>query len=654
MRILTLSTDSNVFKEGARVARRFRLQAGAVERLDIIVPHGPGALVAIAGNSSARGFGLGKISGFSRTILAGMRIDRPDVVSVQDPFLIGLLGLIIARMRGAELNVQIHTDVFGDGFVSRSFKNRLLSILARFILWQADSIRVVSPRVQKSLESRGIKAPISVLPVYIDAEAVKRAVPLNRRSVYPQFEKIILVVSRLEPEKNVVASLRAMPEILKHVPRAGLMIVGNGSLRAPLENLARELGIEQHIVFVGEQDPFPYYKIADATLVTSDFEGYGMVAVEALLAGSPVVSFDVGIARDAGAFIVSPDTLAEKTVEVLKKNLRGRLAFSIPTENEYRDLWRAQIEGRQESRALNPDEEEAVAKLRVGFVGQGWIGKQYADEFESRGLSVVRYSLEELYVKNKHKIPQCDIVFIAVPTPTTPEGFDDHIVREAAALVGDGKVAIIKSTVIPGTTQKLQALYPKKFILHSPEFLAESTAAYDAAHPTRNIVGMPTDTPEFRERAAQVLKVLPQAPFELICLSNESELIKYTNNTVLAMKVIFINLVYDLAQRLGVDYDVVRDAVGADPRIGRSHLDPIHKSGHKDARPGRGAGGDCFIKDFEAFRRMYKEEVGDREGDALLDAIIAKNLQLLATSGKDLELLQSVYGPETLKRVLGE
>jgi UDP-glucose 6-dehydrogenase len=94
--------------------------------------------------------------------------------------------------------------------------------------------------------------------------------------------------------------------------------------------------------------------------------------------------------------------------------------------------------------------------------------------------------------------------------------------------------------------------------------------------------------------------------------------------------------------------------VGADPRIGRSHLDTIHKSGHKDARPGRGAGGDCFIKDFEAFRRMYKEEVGDREGDALLDAIIAKNLQLLATSGKDLELLQSVYGPETLKRVLGE
>jgi len=265
----------------------------------------------------------------------------------------------------------------------------------------------------------------------------------------------------------------------------------------------------------------------------------------------------------------------------------------------------------------------------------------------------VRYSLEEPYVQNKHLIPACDIVFVAVPTPTTPTGFDDSIVQSAIALVGEGKVAVIKSTVLPGTTQKIQALYPNTFVLHSPEFLAEATAAYDSAHPTRNIVGMPKDTARHRAHAAQVLKVLPPAPFELICSSNESELIKYTNNTVLAMKVIFINLVYDLAQRLEVDYDVVRDAVGADPRIGRSHLDPVHKSGHHGALPGRGAGGDCFIKDFEAFRRMYRDKVGDTEGDALLDAIITKNLHLLLASGKDLSLLKSVYGEDIEKKILG-
>ena len=66
--------------------------------------------------------------------------------------------------------------------------------------------------------------------------------------------------------------------------------------------------------------------------------------------------------------------------------------------------------------------------MNIGFVGQGWIGKHYADNFEARGYMVVRYALEEPYVKNKEKIKECGIVFIAVPTPTSPKGFDASIV----------------------------------------------------------------------------------------------------------------------------------------------------------------------------------------------------------------------------------
>src|SRR3990167_10761317 len=109
MRILVLSTDSNAFIEGSAVARRFRLQAATVERLDVLVPHGPGALVQLAGNAAALGFGLGKIGGFFRTLAARWRIERPEVVSVQDPFLLGLLGWTIARMRGAQFHVQVDT-----------------------------------------------------------------------------------------------------------------------------------------------------------------------------------------------------------------------------------------------------------------------------------------------------------------------------------------------------------------------------------------------------------------------------------------------------------------------------------------------------------------------------------------------------------------
>ena len=83
----------------------------------------------------------------------------------------------------------------------------------------------------------------------------------------------------------------------------------------------------------------------------------------------------------------------------------------------------------------------------IGFVGQGWLGKHYADLFEVMGYNIVRYAKEEPYIANKEKIAECDIVFICVPTPSTKDGFDDSIVHEAVKLVGKGKIAVIKSTV---------------------------------------------------------------------------------------------------------------------------------------------------------------------------------------------------------------
>ncbi len=88
-------------------------------------------------------------------------------------------------------------------------------------------------------------------------------------------------------------------------------------------------------------------------------------------------------------------------------------------------------------------------KPRIGCIGQGWIGKQYADDFEHRGFEVIRYALEEAYKDNKDKIAECDIVFIAVPTPTTTAGFDDSIVRGVLPLVGIGKIAVIKINTSP-------------------------------------------------------------------------------------------------------------------------------------------------------------------------------------------------------------
>lgn len=285
--------------------------------------------------------------------------------------------------------------------------------------------------------------------------------------------------------------------------------------------------------------------------------------------------------------------------------------------------------------------------MKIGFIGQGWIGKHYADNFEKRLYDVVRYALEEPYVHNKEKIQECGIVFVAVPTPTTPEGFSFSAVRSALQNVAEGTTVVIKSTLYPGTTETLQKESPQLFLLHSPEFLREASAAHDAAHPDRNLIGIPEDTKEFRARAEAVLQVLPEAPFNRIMSARQAELVKYAGNCFLYTKVVFMNALYDLTEKQGIDWETFREALIHDPRIGESHTRPVHTSGHvkENYAVHRGAGGECFIKDFEAFRDQMKEYVPEKTDIyEMLTAMVRYNNRLLRESNKDLDLLKGVYG----------
>lgn len=284
---------------------------------------------------------------------------------------------------------------------------------------------------------------------------------------------------------------------------------------------------------------------------------------------------------------------------------------------------------------------------QVGFIGQGFIGKHMADDFTERGYEVVRYALEEPYAGNREALMQCDVVFIAVPTPTTPEGFDSSILDKVLPLVKSGAIVVVKSTILPGTTKKLQALFPDIVVLHAPEFLREKQAAEDTRSPQRNIIGLPVEDDIHREAARSVLALLPNAPYEVICQSEEAELIKYGGNCFLALKVVFMNALYDVAGAVGAEYEVVADAMTADSRIGSSHMRVVDTSGHPGSVAGRGAGGHCFPKDWAAFRELYERVVGDDKlGIEFLRMVEAKNKELLVSTNKDLDLLAGIYGEE--------
>lgn len=273
----------------------------------------------------------------------------------------------------------------------------------------------------------------------------------------------------------------------------------------------------------------------------------------------------------------------------------------------------------------------------IGFVGQGYVGKNMADAIEERGHTVIRYSLEPEYIGNKDAIKECEIVFIAVPTPTVNGGqFDDSIVAEALHLVGDDKIAVIKSTVLPGTTDELQRLHPTKFVMFSPEFLTEKTAAADVRKPDRNVIGC---TRQSYRRAGEVLAVLPPAPFEKIAEANAAELAKYGGNCWFYVKIMLMNTLAEVCASNEIDFNQVKEIMGGDPRIGRTHLEVEHQGG-------RGAGGHCFIKDFAAYKKMFEMTTASsvsQAGLAFLEAAEHFNLALLTMTEKDAELVKGVY-----------
>jgi UDPglucose 6-dehydrogenase len=277
--------------------------------------------------------------------------------------------------------------------------------------------------------------------------------------------------------------------------------------------------------------------------------------------------------------------------------------------------------------------------LKIGFIGQGFIGKNYADDFEERGYKIVRYD-DRTYSANKDLIKKCDIVLIAVPTPSIKEKFQDGIIKEVLKLVGDNKIAVIKSTIKIGTTDKMQKLYPNKYIIHSPEFLTEKTAKFDARHPNRNIVGY---TSKSKKVAANVLKVMAKSPINVAIPCREAEIIKYANNILLYMKVITANTIADLCLNNGINYETVKELLKGDPRIGVTHLDVLHGSG-------RGAGGHCFIKDFSCYKEMHKNSKTGKEIVELLSAVEKYNQKLLIKSKKDLDILSEVYKLKKLSK----
>ena len=234
-------------------------------------------------------------------------------------------------------------------------------------------------------------------------------------------------------------------------------------------------------------------------------------------------------------------------------------------------------------------------------------------------IPIYEPGLQNLVKKNKNSgrlsfsnnidqnIKKADIVFIAVGTPSRRgDGHADlTYVYEAAEKIAknlDGYTVIVnKSTVPVGTGAEVKNIIKKINpdalfdVVSNPEFLREGNAIEDFMRPDRVVVGIET------EKAKQLMSIiykplyLIETPILFTDL-NTAELIKYSANAFLAVKISYINQMSDLCEKVGADVHDVAKGIGLDKRIGSKFL-----------HPGPGYGGSCFPKDTLALVQTAKE-----------------------------------------------
>ena len=256
---------------------------------------------------------------------------------------------------------------------------------------------------------------------------------------------------------------------------------------------------------------------------------------------------------------------------------------------------------------------------KIGIVGTCMVGGAMQKYLEKKeGLELFLYDKGK-NIGSPEEVNKAEIVFVCVPTPYLRDGkgFDLSYVEDTLNMLQEEKVVVVKSTVMPGTTEMLQKKYPQHKVLMNPEFLTEETADQDMSYPDRQIVGY---TEQSQTVAGDVMQLLPLAPFERVLPATEAEVVKYFGNTWFSVKVSFANQMYDLCQKLGIDYDRMVEAAAADKRIGRTHLNIFHK-GY------RGYGGKCLPKDIKALIQLADARGVDLKIHKIAEAINEELMQ---------------------------
>ena len=240
--------------------------------------------------------------------------------------------------------------------------------------------------------------------------------------------------------------------------------------------------------------------------------------------------------------------------------------------------------------------------MKIGIVGNGFVGSSVSFGFSPQCGCDAEI---KIYDKDSSKATDTlentltsDFIFVSVPTPSNQDG---SINLDVVYNVFDemnklnhrtDNVFLLRSTVTPGTTRKLQRKFRNLNIVFNPEFLTERSAKLDFINQSRFILG------GLKKNVNKVEKLYKWRFGEttpVIKTNYETaEMIKYMNNCFFATKVSFLNEMYQIADACGVDWDMAVEGFIRDGRVGHSHMNVPGPDGKF------GFGGSCFPKDIQA------------------------------------------------------
>ena len=240
--------------------------------------------------------------------------------------------------------------------------------------------------------------------------------------------------------------------------------------------------------------------------------------------------------------------------------------------------------------------------MKIGIEGNGFVGSSVAFGFSPQcGCDADIKIYDKDSSKATHSLESTltsDFIFVSVPTPSNPDGSINldvvyNIFEEMSVLnYRSDNVFLLRSTVTPGTTRKLQRKFRNLNIVFNPEFLTERSAKLDFINQSRFILG------GLKKNVNKVEKLYVDrfgATTPVIKTNYETaEMIKYMNNCYFATKVSFMNEMYQIADACGVDWDMAVEGFVRDGRIGHSHMSVPGPDGKF------GFGGSCFPKDIQA------------------------------------------------------